>query len=164
MKRLKAIVYKLDLSFAVIAGSVLACMMLITLFDVTMRQFKKPLIGGMELISFSGAVVIGFALPYSTLKKSHIYVDLLVDKLSKRPQAILKMLTRIITILLFLFIGYNFILYGLDLIKTGEVSAGFRLPYYPITFGLAVACFLEALTLFSDLLDLDLFGRKRRGK
>jgi len=164
MKRLKAIVSKLDISFSVIAGAVLAGMMLLTLFDVTMRQFKKPLIGGVELISFAGAVVIGFALPYSTLKKSHIYVDLLVGKLSQRPQAILKMLTKIVTILLFLFIGYNFILYGLDLIKTGEVSAGFRLPYYPITFGLAVACFLEALTLFSDLADLDLFGRKRRAK
>src|SRR4030042_591376 len=124
MKQLKAIVYKLDLSFHVIAGSVLACMMLVTLFDVTMRQFKKPLVGGIELISFAGAIVIGFALPYSTWKKSHIFVDLLIGKLAQRPQAILKIITRSISILLFLFIGYNFILYGFDLIKTGEVSAG----------------------------------------
>ena len=164
MKQLKAVIYKLDLSFHVIAGSVLAFMMLVTLFDVTMRQFRRPLIGGVEIISFAGAVVIGFALPYSTLKKTHIFVDLLVDKLAPRPQTILKACTRTIGIILFLFIGYNFILYGFDLIKTGEVSAGFRLPYYPITFGLAAACILEALTLFCDLFDLDLFGRRRRGK
>ena len=153
MKRLKAVVYKLDLSFNVIAGAILAFMMLVTLFDVTMRQFKKPLIGGVELISFAGAVVIGFALPYSTWKKTHIFVDLLIEKLSPRPRAVLNAFTRSVSILLFLFIGYNFILYGFDLIKTGEVSAGFRLPYYPITFGLALSCFLEALTLFVDLFD-----------
>lgn len=158
MKRLKAVVYKLDLSFNVIAGAVLAFMMLVTLFDVTMRQFKKPLVGGVEIISFAGAVVIGFALPYSTWKKAHVFVDLLVEKLAPRPRAVLNAVTRSVSILLFLFIGYNFILYGFDLIKTGEVSAGFRLPYYPITFGLALSCFLEALTLFVDLFD------ERRGR
>jgi len=158
MKRLKAVIYKLDVSFCSVAGAVLAFMMLVTLFDVIMRQFGKPLIGGVEIISFAGAVVIGFALPYSTWKKAHVFVDLLTEKLSQRPRAVLKAITRSVSILLFLFIGYNFILYGFDLIRTGEVSAGFRLPYYPITFGLALSCFLEALTLFYDLID------ERKGK
>ncbi len=59
-----------------------------------------------------------------------------------------------IGIVLFLFIGYNFILYGLGLKRSGEVSAGLKIPYYPITFGLAVSCFLESLTLFTELLKL----------
>jgi hypothetical protein len=54
-------------------------------------------------------------------------------------------------IALFAFIGYNFITYGLDLIRTGEVSASFRLPYYPIAFGLALSCFLQSITLCCDL-------------
>jgi len=154
VKRLLSTVYKLDLSFQVVAGLVLAFMMVVTLADVIMRTFGKPIVGGVELICFSGAVVIGFALPYSSWKKAHIFVDFLVVKLSPRSRTILQAVTRAIGSLLFLFIGYNFILYGQDLIKTGEVSAGLRLPYYPITFGLAVSCFLESLTLLCDLLRL----------
>jgi hypothetical protein len=61
-------------------------------------------------------------------------------------------ITRCMGMALFLFIGYNFVLYGLDLHRTGEVSASFRLPYYPIAWGLALSCFLESITLFCDLI------------
>lgn len=160
MKRFMTLVYKLDLSFQVVAGGVLAFMMLVTLADILMRAFGKPIVGGIELICFSGAVVVGFALPYSSYKKAHIYVDFLLEKLSPGSRATLQAITKSVGILLFLFIGYNFIIYGLDLIKTGEVSAGLRLPYYPITFGLAVSCFLESLTLFCDVMKLAAGGDK----
>ena len=154
MKRLFSAVYRLDISFQIIAGIVLAFMMVVTLADVILRAFGRPIVGGIELICFAGAVAIGFALPYSSYKKAHIYVDFLLQKLSLKSRTTLQVITKCVGVLLFLFIGYNFVLYGFDLIKTGEVSAGFRLPYYPITFGLALSCFLEALTLFCDLLKL----------
>ena len=40
----------------------------------------------MELISFCGSVLIGFAIPYSSWKKVHVYVDVLVEKLSTEKQ------------------------------------------------------------------------------
>ena len=86
--------------------------------------------------------------------KAHVYVDLLEEKLSKRARLFLTLGSKVIGIVLFLFIGYNFILYGLSLKQTGEVSPGLKIPFYPITFGLAVSCFMESLTLFSDLLKL----------
>jgi hypothetical protein len=81
-------------------------------------------------------------------------VDLLENKLSRRARTGLQFFNKVVGVLLFLFIGYNFILYGLTLRQTGEVSPGLKIPYYPITFGLAVSCFLESLTLFCDLLKL----------
>jgi TRAP-type C4-dicarboxylate transport system permease small subunit len=148
------VVSRLDLSFQVIAGLALAFMMIVTLADVIMRTLGKPIVGSMEIISFSGAVVAGFAIPYSSLKKTHIYVDFLKSKLSARSWILMQAITKAIGLLLFLFIGYNFILYGLTLMETGEVSPGFRIPYYPITFGLSVACFLESLTLLCDIFAL----------
>ena len=56
-------------------------------------------------------------------------------------------------IVLFAFIGYNFILYGFDLKHTKEVSPGLKLPFYPIPFGLALSCFLQTVTLFCDLIN-----------
>ena len=152
MNRFVTAIFKVDVTFHIIAGSVLAFMMIVTLLDVFMRNIGHPIVGSMEIISFCGSVVIGFAIPYSSWKKAHVYVDMLVDKLSPRNRMIMDAVTRCMGMALFLFISYNFVLYGLDLRRTGEVSASFRLPYYPVAYGLALSCFLQAVTLFTDLI------------
>jgi TRAP-type C4-dicarboxylate transport system permease small subunit len=154
VKRFLAGVYKLNISFQVVAGIGLIFMMVVTLVDIIMRALGRPIIGAVELISFSGAVIIGFAIPYSSWMRAHIVVDFLVERLSPAGKRIMEFATKLTGLVLFLFMGINFILYGLTLMKTGELSAGFRIPYYPITFGLALSCFLESLTLFADLLKL----------
>lgn len=152
MNRFLTAVSKVDIAFHIIAGSVLAFMMMVTLLDVFMRNIGHPIVGSMEIISFCGSVVIGFAIPYTSWKKAHVYVDLLVSKLSPRNRKIMNVITRCMGMALFLFISYNFVIYGQDLKRTGEVSASFRLPYYPIAYGLALSCLLETVTLLSDLM------------
>jgi len=140
-----------DFALFVVAGLGLGVMMVVTLTDVIMRTIGKPIVGGMELISFSGAVVVGFAIPYTSWTKGHIIVDFLLEKLSPKTVRTLQIVTRCMGIALFIFAGYNFVIYGLDLLRTHEVTASFRIPYYPITFGLALSCFLQSITLFCDL-------------
>jgi TRAP-type C4-dicarboxylate transport system permease small subunit len=150
MKRFLAVIYKTDISFHVISGVVLAFMMCLTLADVIARNLGYPIVGSMEIISFGGSVVIGFAIPYTSWKRSHVYVDMVVNKLSPGSAMILNGITRLMGMVLFVFVGVNFIVYGLDLIRTGEVSPSFKLPYYPIAFGIALSCFLQTITLFAD--------------
>ncbi|OPY76302.1 MAG: Tripartite ATP-independent periplasmic transporter [Syntrophorhabdus sp. PtaU1.Bin153] len=152
MKRILTYVGRTDLLFHVISMVVLALMMCITLVDVVARNFGYPIVGVIEIISFGGSVVVGFAIPYSSWKKAHVYVDLLIDKLSPGKRNVVNGITRCIGMALFIFAGVNFIIYALDLLRTGEVSPSFKLPYYPIAFGLSLSCFLESITLFADLL------------
>lgn len=151
MKQFLDAVFKIDVTFHAIAGSVLAFMMVVTLLDIIMRNFGSPIVGTVEIISFCGSVVIGFAIPYTSWKKSHVYVDFVIVKMRPNNRRIMEIITRLMGVILFAFIGYNFIAYGFDLIKTKEVSASFRLPYYPIAFGLSLSCFLQCLTLIADL-------------
>lgn len=151
MNRLILAVEKIDATFHAIAGLALAFMMAVTLLDVVMRNIGRPIVGTVEIISFSGSIVFGFAIPYTSWRKAHVYVDLVVIKLRPRNRVILAALTRCMGIALFAFLGYHFIAYGLDLIRTGEVSASFRIPYHPIAFGLSLSCFLQSITLFCDL-------------
>ncbi|MGD0663673.1 MAG: TRAP transporter small permease [Syntrophorhabdales bacterium] len=152
MKRFLTAVYKVDISFQMVAGIGLVFMMAMTMADITMRALGRPIVGSIELISFSGAIIIGFAVPYSSWMRSHVIVDFLVERLSPRARRSMELVTKLAGVVLFLFMGVNFVLYSLTLMKTGEVSAGLRIPYYPITFGLALSCFLESLTLFADLM------------
>jgi TRAP-type C4-dicarboxylate transport system permease small subunit len=154
MKQFFSWVYRFDLSFQFVAGLMLTFMMGLTLTDIIMRLVWKPIVGSIELVCFSGAVVVGFSIPYSSRAGSHIYVDFLKEKLSARTWNGLQVFNRLVGIILFLFISLNFIFYSLTLIKTGEVTPGLKIPYYPITFGLAVSCLLESLTLFCDLMNL----------
>ncbi len=159
MKRFLGAVLRIDITFHAIAGSVLAFMMVVTLLDIIMRNLGRPIVGSMEIISFCGSVVVGFAIPYTSWKKAHVYVDFLLVKLNPGNRRIMEIITRCMGIALFAFIGYNFILYGFDLIKTKEVSPSFKLPYYPIPFGLSLSCFLQCLTLIADLLKTVQGGR-----
>jgi TRAP-type C4-dicarboxylate transport system permease small subunit len=159
VKSFKAAVLKADFSLFAVSGIALVCMMAVTLVDVTMRSLGRPIVGSVELISFLGAIAIGFALPYTTWTKGHILVDFAQEKLSPKGKRRLLTVTRSAGIILFLLVGYNFILYGLDLMKSNQTSGAFKLPLYPIAFGLAVSSFLQVATLVCDLWNV-VYGEK----
>ncbi len=151
---MESLVRKLSIFLAAIAGVVLAFMLIFTLTDVVSRAMGRPILGGFEVISFSGAVAIGFALPYTTLMKSHVLVDFVLEMLSARGRARMEIATRIVSLLLFLWIGWNFFTYGLDLIRTKEVTQMFKMPFYPISFGLAFSCLVQCLALVAQITKL----------
>jgi len=87
--------------FCSFPDSTLAFMLLFTLTNVVMRAFGKPIVGDFEIISFLGAVVIGFAIPYTSLCKGHIAVDFLLAMLPRTTSDWINLATRIIAIALF---------------------------------------------------------------
>ena len=145
---------KLCRSLLLISGLTLAFMLLFTLTDVVMRAFGKPIVGDYEIISFLGAVVVGFAIPYTSLLKAHVIVDFLIEKLPKNVSNGMQVATRIMGIALFLWIGWNFVDMSLDLIKSKEVTPVFRLPYYPISFGLAFASIIQCFVFVSQIKEI----------
>jgi TRAP-type C4-dicarboxylate transport system permease small subunit len=148
---MEALVRKISISLLVVAGVVLAFMLIFTLTDVISRAMERPILGSFEIISFSGAVVIGFSLPWTTLMKNHVLVDFALEKLSPRGRVRVERITRIVAILLCLWIGINFFVYGLDLVRTKEVTPMFKMPFYPISFGLAFAFLIHCLVLVTHL-------------
>ncbi len=127
---------------------------LLTLSDILMRSVGRPITGSLELVTLLGALVFGFSLPYTSLKKGHVYVDLLVDRIGGGKKKALLSVTRLMGVVLFVFVGANFIGHGLDNIKIGEVTPSFRIPLYPLHFALAFCFFVEALVLFWEMISV----------
>ena len=142
---------RICLGLMVIAGATLCFMLVFTVVNVVMRAFGHPIIGDFEVISFLGAVVVGLSLPYTSMIKGHVAVDFLPEKLPKYHSLILQAATRIVGVALFGWIGFYFMIMGCDLIKSGEVTPIFRLPYYPIAFGLTFSCLIQSLVLLTDV-------------
>ena len=154
MSALAAFQQKMCKLLLLISGLTLAFMLLFTLLDVIMRAFGRPIVGDYEVISFLGAVVVGFAIPYTSMLKGHVIVDFLLEKLPKTTGDAMQIATRVLSIALFLWMGWNFVVMSLDLIKSKEVTPVFRLPYYPISFGLAFTCVIQCLVLLSQIKEL----------
>ena len=126
----------------VIAGIALTFMMSLTVADVILRYFKRPIVGTYELVALSGAVVIGFSLPFTSCQRGHIFVDFLLSKLPRRARDGLQTVTRVLGIGLFLLIGWNLVQMGKDLQRSGEVSLTLQLPFFPVVYGMGICCFV----------------------
>jgi len=158
MKGFLSKVHGLSRFLNVIGGIALVFLMFLTLGDVILRLFKRPIVGTYELVAFSGAIVIGFSLPLTSWLRAHIFVDFFVLRFSKKVQKGFNIATRCVVIFLFLLIAWNLIRYGMDLHKSGEVSATLRMPFYPIAYGIAVSCFMQCLVMVCDIVKI--FGGK----
>jgi hypothetical protein len=55
---------------------------------------------------------------------------------------------------LFLLIGWNLILVGMDLKQSGEVSLTLQLPFYPVAYGVAFSCFVQCVVLIADMVKI----------
>jgi len=137
-----------------IGGVILVFMMLLTVADVILRYLGRPVLGTYELVSLSGAVVIGCAMPHTSWGNIHVTVDMMLVKMQKKRQQALQFITRVIGFLLFIIIGVNLFDMGTTLIKTGESTLTLVLPLYPIAYLLAICCFAESLVLLSQIFRL----------
>jgi len=135
----------------VIAGCTLTCMMLLTTTDVILRFFKMPLVGAYELVAFGGGIVVGFSIPYCSLKKGHILVDSFITGFSSKVRMIFHLITRLMGLILFAILAWNMYRMGMDMLHSGEVSLTLEMPFYPVLFGIGFACLVQCLVLIVQM-------------
>ena len=132
----------------------LTCMMLLTVSDVILRSFKRPILGTYEVVAFSGAIAIGFSVPITSWMRGHVSVDLFTSRLSRKARDAVNIGTRCLVIALFVVMSWRLISYGMDLHRVREVSMTLRLPFYPVAYGLGLAFFVQCLVLSCDILKI----------
>ena len=137
-----------------IAGISLIFLMSLTITDVILRGFNKPILGAYELVAFAGAVAIGFSMPRTAALRGHIYVDFLIAGFSRRVRNLFNVATRLLVLLLFLFIGWNLFKFGWDLQRSGEVSLTLQMPFYPVAYGVGICCFVQCLVMVCDIIKI----------
>ncbi len=153
MRAFSAMVVRLSTYMSVISGSILLFMAALTLADVILRLFRKPILGTYEIVAFLGAAVAGLALPRGSLKGANINVDLVSSKLAPKTQKILLIVTKLLGILLFLFGAIYLALMGRNFYLTQTVTMTLRVPFYPVVFGLAFSCLVQCLVSLSQMFD-----------
>jgi TRAP-type C4-dicarboxylate transport system permease small subunit len=134
-----------------IASAALTFMMFLTVVDIIMRAFGHPLVGTYEIVSLALALVIGFGIPRVSMDRGHVYMEILLEKLSIRNKAIMNTCTRIVCIILFALIAYNLFSIGSEFHASGEVSPTIKLPFFPVAYAVGVCCYIECLVFVRDI-------------
>ena len=138
-----------------LGGICLAAMMFLTACDVAMRYFfGSPIDGAFDITEYLMVIVFAFALPYCTINKDHVKVDILTGRFPPRVGRIIDCVTTLISVILFSIITWQTLLASKIQFDSKIVSSVLLIPRYPF-FGLlffGYLCF--AVILLADFFAL----------
>ncbi len=137
----------------VVAGVAMASSVLLTVCDVILRSFRRPILGTYELVGILAAVLVGFALPQTSRTHGHVFMDLLTGWLPPGLWRGFHVFSRMVGIVFFAIVSRYLWVMGDDLVASGEGSTTLQIPLYPVAYALAICCLVECLVLFTEMFE-----------
>ena len=154
MARLLSLVLRISRILTWIAAVALTLMMCLTVADVIGRAGGYPILGTYEVVSIICIIAIGFAIPLTSFKRRHVYMEFLIDRLGRKAKNSLHTATRILCIILFVLAGTNLFHMGAEFASSREVTMALRIPFYPFAYAAGVCCFVQALVCLCDIVKI----------
>ena len=126
----------------------LAGIVLIVFADVFGRYFlNRPLLGSNELVNEGMCILAGFAIMYTTLKRGHVSLDLILNRFPKSAQMIMQRIFSLIGFGVAGSLAYGVYLLAMRYMKRGATTEILGISTIPFTLLFAAALFLSSLTL-----------------
>lgn len=154
MSSLGSTTSKISRVMNLVGGTALVLMMLLTVSDVILRIFWKPILGTYELVSLTGALVVGFAIPKTSLDDAHVYVDFLVTGGPPKIRKTFRLITKFFGFVLFFLLAVYIIRKGGELYSANEVSLTLHVPLYPVAYALGLCSIAECMVLLVQMVEI----------
>jgi len=138
--------------FSWIGGVTLLSLTGIACANMLMRPIGTPITGAYELVGFFGALVVALPLGFAQITRSHISVDILATRYSKRVQRIMNAISSFLCMIFFILVAWQGTVYASAIWKRGETSETLRIIYHPFVYVVSLCCLLLALVLLVDFL------------
>ncbi len=137
-----------------VAAFALAAMMCLTVADVIGRAGGYPILGTYELVSIICLVAIAFAIPLTSFKRRHVYMEFLIDRMGVAARKWMHTGTRLLCFGLFVLAGTDLFHMGAEFASAREVTMALRVPFYPFAYGAGVCCFIQSLVCLCDIVKI----------
>ncbi|HOD99854.1 MAG TPA: TRAP transporter small permease subunit [Kiritimatiellia bacterium] len=125
---------------AVVGGLAVLGIILVTVADVIGRRCGLPVRGAYDLVRVLGAIAMVCALPLTKAVKGHIAIEYFFLKLRPRGRAVTDTLMRLVLLLLFSLLAWQFVLQGNAFFESGEVTTTLHMPMFWVPWLAAAAC------------------------
>lgn len=136
-----------------VACVALAAMMVITCLDVLLRTLGYPVKGGYDLIRVCGAVTVGCAMPLTTAMKGHVAIEYFFNKLNRRARLVVDSVMRALTIVAFVWGGWECLMCGVRFMRTSKVTDTIELPLFWVPWLIALSLLVSALVVVFQLVN-----------
>jgi len=142
----------LNKGIAFFAGVFLVVMMLVTVGEMVLRMFGRPMAGTIEVVAWLAAVTTSLALGYTQMHKGHVSIDLFMNRFGPRLRAVLNMLVYLASTALFTLVTWHVFLHAGVLKSTGSLSETMKVIVYPWVYVTALGCGGLTLVLLVDFI------------
>jgi TRAP-type C4-dicarboxylate transport system permease small subunit len=134
------------------AGSAgLAAMMFLTLFDVIGRAFGHPIAVSVEVTELIMGMMIYLGIGYTTFKRGHIRVDILITNMSARVQSVFDFITGSVGLLIGVLISWRLWIQAVSRYDNNDLTQIAEASVWPYAIIMAVACMLMVTSLLFHL-------------
>ena len=134
-------------------------MVVLVCLNIILRLLGRPWLGTYDTVSFMGAIIVGLALPLTTLDDGHIAVEVFHRKFPPRLRRAVDVLTRALSLGFFIIVCWQTYAYGTKMRLAGEITMTQRWPFYPfvyiVSFGCLIMCFVLAVKLLETFYKLE---------
>jgi len=136
-----------------VGAGVLAVMMFLIAADVAMRYiFNSPIPGAQEVSEFMLIMVIFFGIGYAGFQRRHVFVDLVINRLSSLNRLILDSIVNAFCFIIFAIVAWRAVTYALYIQSMGGQSLMLRLSLSPFIMLIAFGSALLAIVLLSQFI------------
>jgi TRAP-type C4-dicarboxylate transport system permease small subunit len=119
----------------------LLIIMVITCSDVIgAKMFLKPVPGALDIVMLAQSVAISFSLAATLIVGGHVSVEIFLLHMKPKTKRVVTIVIESFSLALFVFIVWRLSVYGFELKMQNEGSPTVRIPLYPFSFGIALAC------------------------
>ncbi len=142
-----------------VAALNLFSMMALTALAVFSRYFlKKPIPGDTELIEFMMAIFIPLSVAICAAKHQHIAVELFVERLPKKVQAVFSIVATLLIMVFYGLIAWESASYFLEESQSKTTTAVLLIPTYPFILPLVIMGAVVVVVMLHQLIFVNIKG------
>lgn len=150
--RLNTVSVILNQGLAWLAAGSLLLMVFLVVVNAVVRKISAPFTGTPEIVGWLAALTTGFGLGYTQVHRGYVEIDALVERLPRGMQKALKRFMLFVSMCFFSLVSWQIVLYGLTVMKNGNLSETMWLPFYPLIFLLGLGFAGLSLAILVDFL------------
>jgi TRAP-type C4-dicarboxylate transport system permease small subunit len=150
----KYIAGRMALVCGIISAISTVALVLLTVGDVFLRYFfNSPILGSFELTEYLLIPIIFFAIPWATMEKANVRIDLIVGKLRQKNRAVIYAVSCFLSMVVTFSIAWYTVPQIAYIHRIKVRSDMLRIPAYPFYFLVAVGLFMLFFVLIANLID-----------
>jgi TRAP-type C4-dicarboxylate transport system permease small subunit len=145
-------VNKLSVMTVRISEISLIFIMIVIVANVITRIRWKPVPGTVELVEMAGGIMLATAIAYTSYKKGHIMVSVLVEKFSVRVQGIVDSIISTLSLVFIILLTKEAYVFAGRMLSRSYVTGHLNIPLSPSIYLVGTGFLMVCLVIVLDIL------------